>query len=418
MARVSRKTLKAAVTGARFCALEGCEAPALPNSKYCAPEHRKDNARRRYDRSNHTPNVTGKSLDERITLEQERLRQKRLRDDLTELTRTAAKRQQYVDAIHAALQPFEPSEVFPLPLHDAQTEVDWVLVLSDWHIGQRTLIETTGGVYEQTLSVSRRQVDRLLQSISGIFHEAQGKHVRRILGLVLGDVVENDAMRPAQLREIEIPVVKQTIEAADLLSYFFRTVLQLPGLEELLIEFVPGNHDRTTQKAGNAGLAEHDYVDSFAWLIGEILKRGFENDPRVALTNHESFFGFREFGGLRHVFEHGSSIRTSGGSYGGVPFYPIVNAARHWESHLGGVDIVYFGHLHVPYTLPLGQQGRIIGNGALPPTSRFIQSRYKTIRRPQQTLVELHREHGITAIRDLYADVGLLNPGEVWDAVR
>ena len=401
------------------CALDICtvrvnDTRVKNGAKYCSDACRIKNAHRRSVRGEsktlHEPTV-----EERVEKEGERLRQNELKRTLTQLGRSAAKRQAYIDTIKSVLDPFESSEVFPLPqVSEKRTEVDWAICLSDWHVGQYTAIETTNDMYEQTVAVTRLQVDKLLAALTYIFHESQGKRVRRLWVLVLGDIVEGDSMRPAQLREIEIPVVKQTVEGADLLAYFIRSVGQLPGVEEVIVDCVSGNHDRTTTKPGNAGLGETDYCDSFAFLIAEMLKRAFSNDDRIEITNHESFFGVRKFGGLRHAYEHGSSIRGGGGSYGGIPFYGIVNSAQKYESMLEGVDVVWYGHLHCAYTLPLGQRGRIIGNGALPATSRFVQSRYKTIRRPQQTLVEMHRNHGITAIRDLYADVGLQAPGEVW----
>lgn len=395
------------------CSLDDCLTPALPRRKYCSDECRKRNARRRY-RNGESNTLQVPTLDDRVAKEKERLRQKEMARTLQELSRGAAKRQEYTEAIKSVLEPLEPSEVFPFPEHDATTTVEWAVQISDWHVGQKTTLEHTGGMYEQTVEVVRAQVDKLITAISGIFYESKGKHVKRLWVPLLSDIVENDSMRPSQLREIQIPVVKQVMEGFDLLAYFFRTLLQLPGLEELIVDAVGGNHDRTTPKAGLAGLGETDYCDTFAWLIGEMLKRAFADDPRVTVENWETFFGTREFAGLKHAFEHGSSIRTSGGSYGGIPFYPIVNAARQYESMLGGVDCVWLGHLHTPYHLALGQEGHIIGNGALPATSRFVQSRYKTIRRPQQTLVEFHRKHGLTAIRPLYADIDLPKPGEVW----
>lgn len=396
-----------------LCARHGCDlfVPAerrKNGAKYCSPVCKNRVARSRYKKGeSNGRDQEPRTLDQRIEKEKERLHQNEMTRTLQELTRGAAKRQEYVAAIQSVLRPFEPSIVRPFPEHDAQTTVDWAVQLSDWHIGQKTDLEHTGGIYEQNLEVTRAQVDKLLEALSGIFYESKGKHVKRLWVPILGDIVEGDSMRPAQLREIQIPVVKQTVEGFDLLAYFLRSLLQLPGLEELVVDVVGGNHDRTTQKPGNAGLGESDFCDTFAWLIGAMLQRSFEDEPRVQVTNWETWFGTREFGGLRHVFEHGASIRTSGGSYGGIPFYPIINAARQYESMLGGVDIVWFGHQHTPYHLPLGQRGHVIGNGSLPATSRFVQSRYKTLRRPQQWLVEFHRKHGATAFRPLYADINL-----------
>ncbi|KKL61265.1 hypothetical protein LCGC14_2197050, partial [marine sediment metagenome] len=316
------------------CSLGDCTMPVLPKRKYCSDECRKNSARRRY-RKGESKTLHDPTVEERVEKEGERLRQNELKRTLTQLGRNAAKREQYVDAIKSVLDPFEPSEVFPLPpFSDDPTEVDWAVCLSDWHVGQYTAIETTDGMYEQTVAVTRLQVDKLLSALTYIFHESQGKRVRRLWIPILGDIVEGDSMRPAQLREIEIPVVKQTVEGADLLAYFIRSVSQLPGLEEVYVDIIGGNHDRTTTKPGNAGLGETDYVDTYAWLIGEMLKRAFSNDDRIEINNHESFFGVRKFGGLRHAFEHGASIRGGGGSYGGIPFYGIVNAAQKYESML------------------------------------------------------------------------------------
>lgn len=408
------------MSGSRICALVGCEAitpreRAARGAKYCSDACRKLNASRRYQQGvSGTRAGEPRTLEEQVENEREKMRQQEMTRTLSELTRGEAKRREYTDAIQSVLKPFQPSKVFPFPEHDTQTTVDWAVQVSDWHVGQKTDLEHTGGMYEQTLEVTRAQVDKLIAALSGIFYEAKGKRVKRLWVPILGDIVEGDSMRPAQLREIELPVVKQTVAGFDLLAYFLRTLLELPGLEELIVDVVGGNHDRTTTKAGNAGLGETDFVDTFAWLVGAMLQRSFEDDPRVSVTNWETFFGRREYAGLRHVFEHGASIRSGGGSYGGIPFYPIVNAARQYESMLGGVDCVWLGHLHTPYHLALGQEGHIIGNGALPATSRFVQSRYKSLRRPQQWLVEFHRQHGVTAFRPLYADINLPKPGEVW----
>ncbi len=402
------------------CALEDCheEVPAVRlanGAKYHEEACRLKNARRRYDRGESGRGSTVRTLPEAVKAETEKLEAKEMKRSLLELTRSAAKRFEYVTAIRSSLAAYEPSLVFPFPEQDSQTRVNWAIMLSDWHIGQATTMEHTGGMYEQTLAVTRAQVDRLIAAISGIFYEAKGKVVEELWIPILGDIVEGDSMRPAQLREIELPVVMQTVEGFDLLSYFINTMLELPGLKHLYIDMVGGNHDRTTSKPGNAGLGETDFVDTFAWLIGAMLQRRFEDDPRVSIENWQTFFGTRDFAGLRHVFEHGASIRGGSGSYGGIPWYPIANAARKYSEMLGGVDMVWLGHQHTPYVIPLGQQGHIVGNGSLPATSRYVQSSFKSIRRPQQWLVEFHRNHGATAFRPLYADIALPKPGEVWD---
>lgn len=394
----------------KICALDDCSNPALDKRKYCSDDHRKENARRRYKAG-----VNLHTAEERVEKERQRIRDADHRRVLEQLSRSEAKRERYIEAVRNALTPFEPSTPSPWPVSDNKlTDVDWAVCLSDWHLGQLTAIEHTKGMYEQTTEITSNQIDQLLHAMGLIYHEASGKRVRNLWLNFMGDLVEGDSMRPSQLREIDMPVVKQTVVAWDLISKFIRTCLDMPGLEHITVDFVGGNHDRTTTRPGNAGLGESDYVDTFSFLIGEYTSRSFENEPRVDVTNWETYFGTREFGGIRHVFEHGASVRTSGGSYGGVPFYPIHNAARQYESMLGGVDMVWFGHLHTPYLLPLGQDGWVVGNGSLPASSTYIQSRFKKLRRPQQQLVEFHHSVGATKFEPLYADIGLPKPGDVW----
>ena len=403
----------------RKCDRDDCPEDTIGRRKYCSDRCRMLVAQRRYragtSRSlpSEDPDVEGQ-----VKNQQDRLETDELKRTLQGLARSEAKRVRYIDAIQSVLSPFEPSQPLPFRTHDGHTVVDWAIPTSDWHVGQYTPIETTGGIYEQTVAKVHAQVDRLLFALSSIFHESQGKRVRKLWVPILGDIVENDAMRPAQLRKIEMPVVKQTVDAYDLLTVFLRGLLELPGLEELIVDVVGGNHDRTTAKAGLAGLGETDYVDTWAWIIGAFLERVFEREPRVTIKNWDTYFGTRQFGGLRHVFEHGSTIRGSGGSYGGIPWYPIHNAARKYIEMLGGVDMVWFGHRHVPYVIPLAQGGWVVGNGALPATSEFAQSQLKAIRRPQQWLVEFHSTVGATKFEPLYADIELPQPGDVWKEER
>lgn len=398
-----------------FCALAGCTKGQRPRSRYCSDICRKKYARASYNKRQADGGVAARTdIDTEQATVREKMEKQEMAAELTALHRTEAKRQAYLNTIERALDAFVPSKVFPLAMSEPTTVVDWMIHLSDWHIGQRTEMSATGGLYEQTLSNVRLQVDNLLSAISGIFYESAGKQVKNIWVCVNGDVVEGDVLRPAQLRGIEFAVTKQTVEAADLLSYFLRSLAQLPGVEQILVDIQGGNHDRTTAKPGLAGLGETDFVDTYAYLIGAMLERWFADDPRIDIKTCESFFGTREFAGKRHVFEHGASIR-GGGGYGGIPFYPIVRAADGYSNMVDGADFVHLAHLHTPYTLPLHRDGLIVGNGALPATTEFVQAKFKKVLRPSQTLLEFHRKWGLTSYRKLYAD-GNLQPAEViWE---
>jgi hypothetical protein len=244
--------------------------------------------------------------------------------------------------------------------------------------------------------------------------------LEEIWNLFIGDIVDGDSLRPSHRAQVDLPVTQQVIESADLMALTIRRQLLLPGIKRIYVDIVGGNHDRTTTRAGNAALGEADFVDTYAWLQGAILERWFEDEPRVTIKNWESFYGYREFAGLRHAFEHGASVRGSSGSYGGIPWYPIMNAVQNYDRMLGGIDVFWLGHFHRPAWLPLGQNSWVFINGALPPSSEFIQSNYKSVREPMQWLVEFNaRRHWVNSVHPLYADIGVLQkPGALWDASK
>ncbi|KKL99171.1 hypothetical protein LCGC14_1817040, partial [marine sediment metagenome] len=115
------------------------------------------------------------NLEDTVAREQKRLHDVELTRSLRQLQRTEAKRQEYQETIREVLTPYVPTPLIPIPgtLTD-NPEHSWLLLFSDWHVGQRTPIQTTGGVYEQTSEITRWQVERLMHAIKSI-HEVQAK---------------------------------------------------------------------------------------------------------------------------------------------------------------------------------------------------------------------------------------------------
>lgn len=296
----------------------------------------------------------------------------------------------------------------------------WVLVLSDLHVGQKTKSEHTGGLFEQTLDRTREQIRNLFQTLE-LLHAIARKsiHLERLVVLMLGDLVEGDGMRPRQAREIDGLVTKQTIDVVDLLSWFLQQAMSLFPVVE--VHNVGGNHDRVSQKAGTAGLGELGYHDTYAWLAGEVLKRMFKpaiDAERMEFTNWEGFFGGSIIAEKRFVFEHGASFRTSTGSYGGIGYYPIANAARRYREMLDGADFVVMGHFHQANCLSMGRGWQVL-NGALPPSTSWVQSTFKTVGMPSQNLLDLHPKYGLVGFRPIYLPHdGLAKPGAFWDRLK
>jgi hypothetical protein len=293
-----------------------------------------------------------------------------------------------------------------------------VLLTGDWQVGQATKLGATGGMFVQTSEIARRQV-RQMWSVVEVLHRLQGaaKLIEELVIFDLGDMVEGDQMRPSQAAEVDAPVTRQAVDVFDLQAWLLNQALALSPKVRFLK--VGGNHDRTSSKPGNAGLGELGYVDTYSWLLGEMLRRMFSraiDAGRLELDNCESFFGTAEIANRRVVYEHGASFKTSTGSYGGVPFYPIANAARGYQSMLDGADLILMGHHHKAMVLPMnGGWGWQVLNGALPPSSSWIQASFKGYGRPTQLMLDMHHDKGLVGWQPIYLEQPEhIRPGTFW----
>lgn len=296
----------------------------------------------------------------------------------------------------------------------------WGLLVSDWQLGQLTTFAASGQVFEQTTAVTRAQVRDLwsrVEYLHGI--ESHGKSIEELVIFSLGDLMEGDSMRASQAAKVDQLASKQAMDVLDLEAELINNALSL--FPKVRVLHVGGNHDRLSAKPGEAGLGELGYIDTFSWMIGGVLQRMFEkaiDDGRLTIVNHESFFGTAIVANQRCVYEHGASFRASTGSYGGTSYYSIANAAAGYQKMLDGADLVLMGHHHKAMVLPMGWGWQIL-NGALPPSSQWVQANFKGYGRPSQTLLDLHPDKGLVGWRPVYLETpGMVRPGDFWKRAR
>ena len=413
MSRASNKK-KAARAKLLVCAASDCNetfAPKRVTHIYHAISCGQRESNRRRD-------VAGSqtlTLDEALATSQRRDQEQSHRVELKRATVLESRIRRYESVLSECLTAYEPTPlVFSKPRNASKLpQHELILATGDWHTGAKIRIHETGGVYEQDVATTRDQIFRLWDRVQRL-HEIQssGIHYTKLHIIALGDLIDNDDMRPAQHRQVEDVMTVQTIQAFDLFTWLCRQALTI--FEEVEVEVIGGNHDRTGRSKGNAGLGELDYADTMSWLIGEFAKRQFENEPRISIRNWSTFFGYKLVAGSRLVFEHGSSVKWSAGSYGGVPWYGVSQLPRKYADMLGPNDLTLIGHGHRPAILPNGR-GWLIMNGALPATTQYEQSNFKTVHRPLQWLMSVHPKYGLTGWTPIYLDVpGTVLPGEVW----
>lgn len=340
--------------------------------------------------------------------------------ELRRLTSLENHRQDSLRVIRDMVALVEPPKIErPKPPKKAPRHT-WAPILSDWQLGQHTKLSATGGMFEQTSAVTKAQVRAFWGVLAHLYEiDRHGKDIDELVIFSLGDLLENDQMRESQPAHVDALVTRQAVDVFDLMAWLIQQATAL--FPKVRILHVGGNHERTSPKAGTAGLGALGYTDTYSWLIGEMLRRMFErtiDSGRLVIQNEESFFGTAIVANQRCVYEHGASFKASTGSYGGVSYYSIANAAAGYQRMLDGADLVLMGHHHVPMLLPMGNGWQVV-NGALPPSSDYAQARFKSVRRPVQVLLDLHHEQGLVGWKPVYLETaGQAKPGDHWKRVR
>lgn len=346
--------------------------------------------------------------------------------DIKELNRLLSAQQVKEDLLqaitdHAPLLSVPPLDIGALD-RKGRPKHTWALIMSDAQLGQKTTLQATGEIFEQSTEITTLQMKMLWRKIDELLWIARKAYdVDEFVLYDLGDQVEGDSMRASQAAKTDLPVTRQAVVFTDLQNEFIQNALN--RFKKVRVHKVGGNHDRISSRPGLAGLGELDYVDTFSWICGAFQQRMFSkaiDEGRLEFHNYESFFGADLLCGKRVVFEHGASFKASSGSYAGISFYGIMNAARGYMEMLSGADMVLMGHFHKFMHLPLSNGwGDLIVNGAFPPSTEFVQSSFKAFGRPSQTLLEMHDEQGLVGVRRIYIETpNMLKPGQFWERLR
>jgi predicted phosphodiesterase len=346
------------------------------------------------------------------------------RTDINELKRLLAASRVKADMLqtiaeHAPL--LTPPTLTRYPGKQGRPRHVWVLMVSDLQHGQKTTLGDSGHLYEQSSSVSTLQFEILWRKVDELARIAsKSKAITEFWIMFLGDIQEGDSLRVSQATKIDKLAMPQCVDVVNLESALITNALA--RFPRVRVRIVGGNHDRVSAKPGTGGLGELGMLDTYAWLAGamlEIIHQPAIASGRLDLVNHEAWFGGSIIAGQRVTYEHGASFKASTGSYGGLSYYSIANAAQGYMRMLDGADLVLMGHFHTPMILPLnGGRGFQILNGAFPPSTEFVQSRFKSVGRPQQWLLDLHEEYGLVGATPIYVGTEhMQSPDAFWRMV-
>ena len=316
----------------------------------------------------------------------------RLKDAVSQISDLQDKLEEYESVGNLSASPAE----WTLTQQEAGSQEHMPLLFtSDFQIGETIDPEETEHGHAYNAEIFRRRYRRMIETTIYLSFEHGGRgwsypgiiYARggdSISGGIHEELAETDDLSP--IEAVEMAFEEEAAGIAKLADAFGKVHVPDCG---------GGNHDRTTKKPRS----KKAYAN-FDRLVNFMLRREFQNDPRITFQITRSMdvrFNIYE---KRVLLTHGDRIGSRGGQGFIGPAATIMRGAQKVileQSALGQhLDMVMFGHFHTPMYL-----GWIMVNGSLPGYSEFAKMNRMRPFPPQQMLSYWHEGRGCVDIKPL-----------------
>ena len=244
--------------------------------------------------------------------------------------------------------------------YDSNPEVEGVLLLSDFHIGDQ--VDNFYNKYN--IEIARRRVNEV---VCKTIEYCQNLGVTRLNVLNLGDLIENDLHVTGRIIQ-EVDAVQQTMIAAEVLS---EALVQLAeAIPDVVYRSCLDNHSRYIMDY-KAAKDEESLVKLIDWYLQERLKN---TDIEFAADELDRHIGlFTLINGDKFVFAHGHEVSVN-------LCIQTYTAATH-----SYIKYVAVGHWHST-KMKTFLNSKVFENGSLKGLDNFAE-KHGLFGEPEQTLL-------------------------------
>lgn len=240
-----------------------------------------------------------------------------------------------------------------------------VMVLSDWHIGEKTEADEIEDFNQFSWSIAQKRCYYLQKQFTNwVAVQRTATVVDELVVIVVGDLISGDIHHELQVTN-EFPVPVQSVRAGVLVA---KTIAELaPHFKTVRVEFITAdNHSRLTKKPQ---WKEGGY-NSYGYIVGWVAAERLSGLKNVTVNLHCKVKTLVEIQGFKYLCMHGHNIK----GWAGFPWYGTdrqiareAKARRRKPSK--NFDKVIIGHFHAP----LWTNDYIV-NGSLSGTSELDHS--------------------------------------------
>jgi len=234
----------------------------------------------------------------------------------------------------------------PLPIREQPSErqglpqATYVMLASDWHMGERVRPETVGHRNEYTPEIAQERAEQFFRSNLTMLHAARSAwHIAQGVLWLGGDLMTGYIHEEYEQENFLSPTEEAQL-VFDTLCRGIDFLLRESDLEHLLIPTSNGNHGRTNKKPRIAGA----HRNSYEFMLYHLLARTYADEPRVSFQVASGYHNPVDVYGFTIRFHHGDAVRYQGGVGGlTVPLYRRIGRQAQSGQR---VDLDCLGHFH------------------------------------------------------------------------
>jgi hypothetical protein len=265
----------------------------------------------------------------------------------------------------------------------AKPEAAYVMMASDWHVGERVRPQMVGGLNEYTPEIAQERAEQYFRSNLKMLNAARSAwDVRQLVFWWGGDFMTGYIHEEYQAENYLSPTEEMFL-AYEVLLRGVRFILAEYDVERVVIPTSSGNHGRGTKKKQTS-----DFRTSYEFLMYRMLQKALADEPRVEVKLGTGYENHLDIYGFRVAFHHGDEVQYNGG-VGGI--YPALFRRIH-RVGAGGFarELDVFGHHHT-----LGFAPAAFGNGSLIGYSAFAAAKGFRPEPPQQGSFVIDAKHRV-----------------------
>jgi len=222
----------------------------------------------------------------------------------------------------------------------SKIEATYVMLASDWHMGERIRPEVVRNQNEYTPEIAQERAHKFFRSNLRMLRASRSAWDTNQLVLWLGGDLMSGYIHEELEEENFLSPTEEAVLVFDTMVSGINYILAEYDVRKIRIVTSNGNHGRTGKKKKIAS----NFRNSYEFMVYRLLAKHFEKEKRITWQLGQGYNNMLDIYGCSANFSHGDAIRSNGGIGGIAP--ALYRRIGRMQEHGTRVDIYNIGHFH------------------------------------------------------------------------